>query len=217
MLEAPDSESSAATREAFAKAWAACDMALLPEHVPRWLFLQWLAEQGYLLHGSQQGDITQFEPRTPFDFSPDEFSKRTGVFAASDGIWAMMYALKDRGKVKRILNLALQFKEAADWSPTVYFLSFSLRELSTTTGHEPLTSGFVYVLPSAGFEQMPAYDWPELGTVLEPHWVNPNPVTPLLCIPVTPADFPLPVRLHDAARVDALCADDPWGFPWLDE
>ncbi|GGM12834.1 hypothetical protein [Deinococcus aerophilus] len=84
-------------------------------------------------------------------------------------------------------------------------------------GRDLLAPGYVYVLPGTGFEQMPPYDWPGLGTVLEPHWVNPHPVSPLLCVPVTPDDFPLPVRTHDAARVDARAAADPWGFPWLEE
>ncbi|MEW6420327.1 MAG: hypothetical protein AB1511_01185 [Deinococcota bacterium] len=34
-------------------------------------------------------------------------------------------------------------------------------------------------------------------------------------MPVTPADFPLPVRTHAAGRVDARSQRDPWGFPWL--
>ena len=169
-----------------------------------------------MLHGSQQGDITRFEPRTPFDLSPDEFSKRTGVFAASDGLWAMMYALKNRAEVQRIVNMALQVKEGGGWSQMLYFLSFASRHPGAEDGSDLLASGFVYVLPADSFEQMPPYDWPGLGHVQEAHWINPNPVAPLMCVSVTPTDFPLPVRLHDAARVDALSASDPWGFPWLE-
>ena len=77
--------------------------------------------------------------------------------------------------------------------------------------------GFVYVCPPSGFAQMQPYDWPGVGRVLEPHWFSPDPVRPLWAVPVEPADFPLPVRLHDAARVDALCQSSPWGFPWLEE
>ena len=62
----------------------------LPPKIPKWAFSTWLAEEkGLLLHGSGASDITTFEPRTPNDKSPDEFSKQTAVFAASDAIWAL--------------------------------------------------------------------------------------------------------------------------------
>ena len=60
------------------------------------------------------------------------------------------------------------------------------------------------------------YNWSGLGDVLEPHWANLQRVEPFMRVPVSPADFPLPVRLHDAERVDALSQSDPWGFPWLE-
>lgn len=200
--------------------WAVLEASnpeLLPEGLPRWVFLEWLAREGWLLHGSARGDLTLFEPRTPHDLSPDEFSKRTGVFAASDGLWALMYALRDRSRVRRMLNTALQVWEGDRWSLTRYFLSFAPRDPGVKDGRALLAPGFVYVLPQGGFEPMPPYEWPGLGRVREPHWVNPNPVGPHLCVPVSPADFPLPVRVHDAARVDALAQRDPWGFPWLSE
>lgn len=216
MLEAPQIKLSEGAVRAFRAALAARNAELLSPDVPRWVFLEWLAREGWLLHGSARGDLTSFEPRAPHDLSPDDFSKRTGVFAASDGLWALMYALRDRSQVARMLNMALQVREAdGSWSPMRYFLSLAPRDPGETDGRSLLSPGFVYVLPE-GFEQMPPYDWPGLGTVREPHWVNPNPVQPLLCVPVTPADFPFPVRTHGAARVDALCASDPWGFPWLE-
>lgn len=202
---------------AFGRVLDARDPDLLPEDVPRWLFLDWLAREGWLLHGSERGDLTLFEPRTPHDLSPDEFSKRTGVFAASDGLWAMMYALRDPSRVARILNSALQVREGSGWSRMRYFLSFAPRDPAVADGRSLLAPGFVYVLRQDGFKQMPPYDWPGLGMVREPHWVSPNPVRPLLRVPASPADFPLPVRVHDAARVDALSQHDPWGFPWLSE
>ncbi|MBB5295551.1 hypothetical protein [Deinococcus metallilatus] len=203
---------------AFQASLNAGDVDLFPEGVPRWLFLEWLAREGWLLHGSARGDLTEFEPRTPHDLSPDDFSKQPGVFAASDGLWAMMYALLNRPRVRRMLNMALQVQEPdGAWSPMRYFLSLAPRDPAVTDGRRLLAPGYVYVLPPNGFEQMPPYGWPSLGTVREPHWVNPNPVQPVLRVPVTPADFPLPVRVHDAAQVDALSQSDPWGFPWLEE
>lgn len=216
MLEAPPMTLDDATRAAFRAALDARDETRLPSGTPRWAWLQWLAERGFLLHGSNRADLAVFEPRTPHDLSPDEFSKRTAVFAASDGVWAMMYALTDRAKVKRVLNTAVQVRHADGWSTMRYFLSLAPREEKVTDGRSLLRGGSVYVLPRDGFERMPPYEWPGLGDVLEPHWANPRSVTALFRVSVAPADFPLPVRTHDADRVDALCRADPWGFPWLD-
>jgi len=195
---------------------AVIETGTLPGDVPCWAVLESLARAGWRLHGSQRGDLREFGPRTPHDLSPDDFSKRTGVFAASDGLWAMMYALRDRSRVARMLNMALQVQQlSGEWSPTQYFLSLAPRDPAVTDGRSLLAPGFVYVLPPQGFEQMPPYDWPGLGTVREPHWISSDAVRPVLRVAVAPADFPLTVRTHDAARVDALCRAAPWGFPWL--
>ena len=50
----------------------------------------------------------------------------------------------------------------------------------------------------------------------EPQWANVSEVTPVLRVEVTPEDLPVPVRVHDATWVDALCLSDPWGFLWLE-
>lgn len=216
MLELPPYTLNSDEERAFEIARNTGDAKKLPEPVSRWVFLQRLTKQGFLLHGSNHADIAAFEPRTPKDFSPDEFSKRTAVFASSDGVWAMMYALISRARTKRILNMALQVHEHGSWSPMRYFLSLAPRGPNVTEGRKLLQNGYVYVLPKNGFEQMPAYHWPGLGDVLEPHWATPHFVRPLMYVSVSPADFPLPVRTHDAAHVDALSQTDPWGFPWLE-
>ncbi|WP_424952560.1 hypothetical protein [Deinococcus sp.] len=216
MLEQPAADLSLQTEDAFRSALAARSPEALPRAVPRWLFLDWLSRQGWLLHGSDRGDVTLFEPRVAHDLSPDEFSKRASVFAASDGLWAMMYALRDRRAVTRMLNMAVQVHEGGRWSATRYFLSFAPRDAQVASGGSLLTNGFVYVLPRGGFEQMPPYTWPGLGEVREPHWSSPQAVRPILRVAVSPDDFPLPVRLHHAARIDSLAQADPWGFPWLE-
>lgn len=128
----------------------------------------------------------------------------------------MMYALANRAQIKRILNMALQIREDDSWSQMRYFLSFAPRDPNITEGRKLLQNGCVYVLLKDGFEQMPAYHWPGLGDVLEPHWANAYSVRPLMQVAVSPADFPLPACTHDAARVDALSQTDPWDFPWLE-
>lgn len=215
MLELPPYELSRTAEAAFETVLATGDTARLPP-LSRWVFLTWLTRRGWLLHGSNRVDLTHFEPRTPEDLSPDAFSKRTAVFAASDGVWATMYALRDRTQTKRMLNMALQVWEGGAWSPMRYFLSLAPVDPGVTDGRSLLQPGSVYVLPPHGFEQMPAYSWPGLGDVLEPHWANPQPVRPLMRVSISPDGFPLPVRIHDAARVDVRSQSDPWGFPWLE-
>jgi hypothetical protein len=215
MIERPQGQLDLGAEVACQKALKLGDAALIPPHVPRWLVLDWLAQQGWLLHGSDRADLTEFEPRAPHDLSPDDFSKQRAVYAASDGLWAIMYALRDRTRVNRMLNMALQVWGPGGWSGMNYFLSFAPRDQAVSAGRDLLRAGFIYVLPAAGFLQMPPYLWPGLGEVCEPHWVCPAQVRPVLCVPVTPADFPLPVRIHDAAHIDALSQSDPWGFPWL--
>lgn len=216
MLPAPVYQASAEEIHQFQATLVQRDPALLPPQTPKWVFLRWLTEQGYVLHGSQRTGIREFEPRTPHDLSGDEFSSRKGVFASSDALWAMMYALRGP-QVRRIVNMALQVQTEGSLSPAFYYLSFAPSSDWHGKGRDLLRAGTVYVLPPTDFEQMARYEWPTLGQVLEPQWVNPNPVAPLFAVPVAPEDFPLPVRLHDADLVDARCAADPWGFPWLDD
>lgn len=213
MLEAPPVEPSDADLSAFRQALEARDPGLLPPGTPRWLFLNWLTAQGFLLHGSPQPGISEFEVRQAVDLSPDGFSNRAGVYATSDALWALMYALRDRSRVARMVNMALQVQGEDGWSGMRYFLSLAPRGPAVLEGRSLLSPGFVYVLSPQGFDPMPPYEWPGLGTVREPQWVSPTPVRPLLPVPVTPDDFPLSARTHDAARVDARCAADPWGFP----
>ncbi|QFP75053.1 hypothetical protein [Deinococcus sp. AJ005] len=214
MLEAPEHEVTPADLAVFAAAWDARDVGVLPGDLPRWLFLQWLTEQGYLLHGSQSGELTELVGAQKEYGQADEFSNTIGVYAASDGLWAMMYALRGP-EVAQQSDMALQVLERGQWSTMRYFMSVAPRTPGGQDARALLASGFVYVLPRAGFAQSPPYDHDGLGHVQEAHWVNPHPVTPLLHIPVTPDDLPLPVCLHDAEQVKTRSKADPWGFPWL--
>lgn len=169
-----------------------------------------------MLHGSPTSGLSELHPKEKNYNQPDEFSNRTGIYAASDGIWPIMYALKGT-KIRQMSDMGLRLRQNGQWSEMLYFFSVSPRTSAETDGRDLLTPGCVYVLEREGFELSPEYDHPGLGHVQEAHWINPNPVTPLFAVPVAPNAFPLPVRLHDADVVDARCAADPWGFPWLDD
>ena len=191
------------------------DWLSAPLPVPKWAFLCWLAdEKGLLMHGSGNSDITTFEPRTPFDNSPDDFSKQTAVFAASDGIWAIFYAVIDRVNFRlRMLNGALQFKTAEGWTRMHYFFSVTQEVLKKY----PWREGVVYILPIEGFVRQPPYALGRHGRILEPHWASLKSVQPLAKLAVTPEDFPFlsQVRGHDNEEVMANAAREPYGFPWL--
>lgn len=123
--------------------------------VPKWVFLTWLCEaKGLLLHGSGNPNIEQFEPRTPNAKDDDEFSRQRAVFAASDGIWAMFYAVLDRARFKlRMLNAALRFELPGGLSELRYFFSVTKEVLR----QNPWREGVVYILPRVGFVQQPPY------------------------------------------------------------
>lgn len=70
MLELPPHTLNSDEERAFEIARNAGDAKKLPESASRWVFLQWLTKQGYLLHGSNHADIAAFEPRTPQRLQP---------------------------------------------------------------------------------------------------------------------------------------------------
>lgn len=216
MLTAPKYQPSAEEIRCFEVALTERNPALLLPQTPKWVFLHWLTEQGFLLHGSPAAGLSELRPKEKDYRQPDDFSNRTGIYAASDGLWPIMYALKG-SKVRQMSDMGLRLKQGGQWTEMLYVLSIAPKDSAKVDARALLTSGYVYVLEREGFELSPEYDHPGLGYVQEAHWVNPNLVRPLFAIPVSPDDFPLPVRLHDADRVGARCAIDPWGFPWLSE
>lgn len=215
MLESATCVLTEAEKVIYADAWGARDPARLPPDVPRWRFLRWLEAQGVLLHGSRDGGLAQLEPQVKDYGQPDDFSNRTGVYATSDGVWAMMYAL--RGPcVTGLMDMGLRQRDGDSWSAMRYFMSVGMDGPGHTDGRALLAPGTVYVLDAAGFEPSPPYVHPGLGEVQEAHWVSPVAVRPLLAVPVAPTDFPLPVRVHDTAVIRERARREPWGFPWLE-
>jgi hypothetical protein len=189
----------------------------VPDDLPveKWQFLSWLTDRkGLLLHGSGNAGLSVFEPRKPNDRSPDEFSKQSAVYAASDAIWAIFYAILDRSRPNlRFLNAALKFElEPGNLSSMLYFFSLTNEVLET----RPWREGIVYVLPSNGFVQQAPY---ELNgrIVHEPHWACSSGVEPLAKVRVKPEDFPFLARVHghDDDFIAEQSAKDPRGFPWL--
>ena len=68
-----------------------------------WEFLCGLAERREIaFHGTGDPKIASFEPREPIDFAP--FGHQKAVFATTDPIWAMYYAIVDRDRYRLTLN-----------------------------------------------------------------------------------------------------------------
>jgi|GEM_PF-3757758 len=62
---------------------------------PKYRFLAYLLEQGYLLHGSSVEDVETLEPRQANDASKKS-GNQVAVYAVSDPILPIFYAIKDR-------------------------------------------------------------------------------------------------------------------------
>jgi hypothetical protein len=180
--------------------------------VPVWQFLCWLADsKGFLLHGSGDAGILEFEPRQSNDI--DEFGNRKAVYAASDGIWPMFFAIVDRSHyTMTIVNAAIRLESKGKVSEPFYFFSLTDKVLAK----RPWRDGFVYVLPREGFEEQRPY---RLGSYLvhQHHWANSHPVTPLAKVRVSPADFPFlaQIRGQDDELLARRVEENPNGFPWV--
>ncbi|MGP5607510.1 hypothetical protein, partial [Arthrobacter rhombi] len=170
-----------------------------------------VATNNFLLHGSQTPGLSTLEPRAPLDFSLDEFSKRTAVYATKDPTWAIAYAVRS-SSCRRFLNACFYPGAAAgDCSERRIFLSFA----ATEDGHAPTKAGTVYVLPRKRFTRMPSYMDPVLGLITECQSISTEPVPVLAEISVKPENLPIAPVLHDFETVSSREALNPLGFPWF--
>lgn len=179
---------------------------------PRWQFLCWLTDtKDVVLHGSGHPAIDEFEPRQADDVG--EFGARRAVYAASDGIWPIYFAVADRHVVTSLVNGCV--RRAGDrTTETYYYFSVNREALAATPWH----AGTVYVLPRDSFEAQPEDDW-RGSRLASTQWASPVAVKPIARLAVTPGDFPFldQVRGHDQDVVAVRAARDPDAFPWLDQ
>lgn len=178
---------------------------------PKWQFLCWLTEcRDLLLHGSGHPGLTRLEPRAANDAS--EFGAQEAVFAASDGIWAMFFAIVNRPVVSSLVNGSFVLWHPP--SPASYYY-FSIND--DAFDGEPWRPGVVYLLPRDRFVRQP--DEEEFGMRVEVNqWASLQPVAPLAVLEVSPEDFPFldQVNAHDVDVLSVRAAANPSGFPWRD-
>jgi hypothetical protein len=213
----------AETVEAFDRLFAA-SVAAGPERpipytlaAPKWQFLCYLCEhQNLVLHGSGDPNLAELRPRKSNDVVA--FGDREAVYAATDGIWPIYFAIVDRdGPVTSLVNSAFRIVDRPGdpehGGGPYYFFSIGGDDLPA----QPWREGTVYLLPGETFERQAR--WVRDGLTIEAaQAASLVPVRPLAKLHVAPSDFPFldQVRRHDPVVLRPRAEADPDGFPWLD-
>ncbi len=180
---------------------------------PKWQFLSYLcSSRNLVLHGSQNTDIAEVEPRKAIDVKA--FSNQQAIYATTDGIWVIFFAIVNRQKYSplSLFNSCLDIRlSPGQVIGPLYFFSITHSALI----QNPWCDGVVYILPRENFQQEPAQQM--LGAEIAfPHWISPKPAKPVAKLKVSPHDFPflLQVHGHDDEKLGELAREDPDGFPW---
>jgi hypothetical protein len=177
-----------------------------------WQLLAGVAERRRTaFHGTGNDGIKSFEPRRPIDYAP--FGDQQAVFATSDPIWAMFYAIVDRDRYEITLNNGCIFVLDSDGEAGVphYYFSISRDALQK----RPWRNGYVYLLPADTFVEQPPGEYGGHSARV-PQLASPVAVTPLARLRIAPADFPFleQIRGHEDERLaeyaQAVMAAAPW-------
>lgn len=219
-LTRPDASLDKTTREAFDKLLTAtinardCPVIEYSLPYPKWQFLCHLADHcNIALHGSGNASISLFEPRQSNDLN--EFGNQKAVYAASDGLWAMFFAVVARDRVMSITNASIRLADEAGGLHGPYYV-FSVSK--SALPHRPWRTGTVYLLPRDTFiTQAPM----TFGSY-QVHFAQLasfEPVQPLAKLTVSPEDFPFlfQIRGHDDERLQEYAAALQTGAPWPDD
>ncbi len=180
---------------------------------PRWQFLSYLCESRELvLHGSQDQGIGTVEPRQANDIKA--FSNQRAIYATTDGIWVIYFAILDRQKYPELslYNACLRARIAANQlSDPLYFFSITYSVLL----QKPWCEGAIYILPRRLFEREASQRVQGVEIVF-PHWISSLPANPVGKLQVGPDDFPFLAQIHghNNEKMVALATADPSGFPW---
>jgi hypothetical protein len=177
MVEGPVFAVDEDKRAAFDASWTATrGEGILPDDAlpyPKHEFLSYLVHRrGFLLHGGGTTEGGLLAPTLATDFG----RRRSGVFAASDGIWPIFFATLDRGVAGDIFNGCLHGGRGSRLR-RFYFFFIESDPHDARTWH----SGSVHVLEPSGFRK----------TFVPNELVHEGPARPLATVRVTPDDFPL--------------------------
>ena len=177
----------------------------------KWQFLCHLADRHDIaLHGSGDPDIPLFEPRQSNDLN--EFGNQRAVYAASDGLWAMFFAVVDRQRVTSITNACVRLADEASNLHGPYYV-FSVSQAALPD--QPWRTGTVYLLPRSPFITQPPMAFGSYRVHFA-QLASFEPVQPLAKLTVTPEDFPFlrQIRGHDDRRLQEYATALQTGAPW---
>ena len=177
-----------------------------------WKFLCGVADRRRIaFHGTGDAGIESFEPRQPVDLAP--FGDQKAVFATSDPIWAMFYAIVDRDRHEITLNngcIILLDSRGRAGAPHYYF-SISRHALQ----ERPWRSGYAYLLPADSFVAQAQGVYAGHAARI-PQLASPVPVAPFARLRVAPSDFPFLAQIRGpederlAEYAQAVMTAAPW-------
>jgi hypothetical protein len=180
---------------------------------PKWEYLSYLCDtREVVLHGSQVVDIVIVEPRQANDVKA--FSNQRAIYATTDGIWVIYFAIIDRKKYSPLSLFNSCFRAGIlpdQLSDPMYFFSITHSALI----QKPWCEGAIYILPRQSFEQEAAQHMQGIDVVF-PHWIGASPARPIAQLMVGPQDFPFldQIHGHNDEKLAQLAAADPNGYPW---
>src|SRR5687767_2242990 len=177
-----------------------------------WKFLCGVADRRRIaFHGTGAAGIESFEPRQPVDFAP--FGDQKAVFATSDPIWSMFYAIVDRDRHETTLNNGCILLLDSAGRPGIphYYFSIGRRALQ----EQPWRVGYVYLLPADTFVEQPAGMYGGHAARV-PQLASPVPVAPFARLRVSPGDFPYlaQIRGHEDERLAEYAQAVMTAAPW---
>jgi hypothetical protein len=154
---------------------------------PKYEFLRYLTNNGYLLHGSKNADMTRLAPREQIDWNGRSVR---AVFATRDAFWPMYFALLDRDTLSGSLRNGCFLVEGAS-SEIGRFYFFSVNEKSLNP--DIWSEGTVYILPEETFRSTTS------GEIRYDEWASEQAVPVIAKLQVSPEDFPF---LHQVTGHD---------------
>ncbi|HTX80057.1 MAG TPA: hypothetical protein VMC62_10330, partial [Longilinea sp.] len=196
LLPPPPVEMTPEKQNAFERLWHATPQGrLIDFHLPypKWEFLTYLCETKELvLHGSQNPGIDIVEPRQAND--KRSFSNQHAIYATTDGIWVLYFAILDRKKFPgmSLFNSCMRVRlPGGQLSESTYFFSITHSALV----QQPWCQGIIYILPRGPFQQEAPQKMQGMEIVF-PHWISTTSAKPVAKLSVEPQDFPFLAQIH---------------------
>ncbi|HEY5652035.1 MAG TPA: hypothetical protein VIW46_11340, partial [Acidimicrobiia bacterium] len=128
-----------------------------------------------IFHGSNRTDIDEFVPqRASMELNDTGGRGNLGaIYGTHDGLWAMFFAIIDRGRLRGSIRNGSTRYETPDRTQSVDRYHFSVHHEMLESA--PYTTGALYLLPRAAFDRVPIYP----GGPLSNEWACHEPIRPL--------------------------------------